>query len=333
MKGAIVRIKFCLRGVVMLVAAAVAALGAGAIQAQGWPARTITLIVPFPPGGFTDNVTRPIARELSRILGQPVVVDNRAGAGGKIGSEAIMRAPRDGYTIGLGVPATLSVLPLSDPKFSTDPQADFTPITLAIETYMTLVSHPSIAARTLKEFMAYAKANPGKLNFGTPGNATSYHFYSVLFNDAAGIEATHITYKGEAPALNDLLAGQIQYMFVAGGAKQHVDSGRVIALATTGPRRWEVLPEVPTMAEGGLTGYEATGWLGYVGPAGLPAEVVERLNRAFREALNAADVKRLLASQGYLVRGSSPNGFAAVIRADIDRFGKAIRSGKVKIEN
>lgn len=311
------------------------ALVVGAAQAQvpAWPTRPITLIVPFPPGGFTDNVTRPIARELSRILGVQVVVENRPGAGGKIGTEAVMRAPKDGYTIGLAVPATLSVLPLSDPKFSADPLSDVTPITLAIETYLTLVTHPSTPSRTLKEFIAYARANPGKLNFGTPGNATSYHFYLVLFNDAAGIDASNITYKGEGPALNDLLAGHIQYMMVAGGAKQYVDSGRINALATTGPRRWDVLPNVPTMNEAGLPGYEAAAWLGYVGPAGLAPDVTERLNSAFKQALSAPDVKSLLASQGYLVRGSSSKEFAAAIKTDLERFGKVIRSGKVKLEN
>ncbi len=313
--------------------AATCVMGVTQAQAQAWPAKPITLIVPFPAGGFTDNVTRPLAKEMSRVLGVQVVVDNRAGAAGKIGTEAVLRAPKDGYTIGLAVPATLSVLPLKDPKFPADPTADFTLITLAIETYSTLVINPSIPARNLKDFIAYARANPGKLNYGTPGNATSYHFNLVQFNDAAGIDAINVAYKGEAPALNDLLAGHVQYMMVAGGAKQHVDGGKIIPLATTGPRRWDVLPNVPTMTEAGLPGYVKSAWLGYMGPAGLPADVTARLNSAFKQALEAPEVKNLLASQGYIVRASSPAEFATAIKADLDGFSKVIKSGKVKFED
>ncbi|GMV46807.1 MAG: tripartite tricarboxylate transporter substrate binding protein [Burkholderiaceae bacterium] len=305
---------------------------ASAAFAQAWPSRAITLIVPFPAGGFADNVTRPIAQEMSRSLGQQVIVDNRAGAGGKIGTEAIRRAPKDGYTIGLAVPATMSILPLVDPGFTNDPLRDFTPISLAVETYSTIVVNPSLKVRTLAEFIAYAKANPGKIAYGTPGAATSYHFHTGMFLDAAGIDALHVPYKGEAPAVTDLVSGQIQFMLVAGGAKQHIDGGRLVALATTGPKRWSVLPDTPTTAEAGLPAFQTLGWLGYIGPAGMPPDVVARLNAAFTAALKAPDVQQVLGTSGYMIRGGSPDDLAKAIRSDLDRFGKALKSGKIKLD-
>lgn len=300
--------------------------------AQAWPSRPITLIVPFPAGGFTDNVTRPIAQEMSRSLGQQVIVDNRAGAGGKIGSDAIRRAPKDGYTIGLAVPATMSILPLVDPGFTNDPLRDFTPISLAVETYTTLVVNPALKIRTLAEFIAYAKANPGKLAYGTPGAATSYHFHTGMLLDAAGIEALHVPYKGEAPAVSDLISGQVQFMLVAGGAKQHIDAGRLVALATTGPKRWNVLPDTPTMAEAGLPGFQTLGWLGYIGPAGMPPDVVAKLNAAFGAALKSPEVQKVLGTSGYMVRGGPPEELATAIRRDLEHFGNALKSGKIKLD-
>lgn len=260
-------------------------------------------------------------------------VDNRPGAGGKIGTTAVMRAPKDGYTIGLAVPATLSVLPLTDPGLGRS-AGRRDPDHAGHETYLILSWSPSVPARTLKEFIAYARANPDKLNFGTPGNATSYHFHLARLTTRP--TSTRVTSRTRAKRrrwLVDLLAGRLQYMMVAGGAEQYLDAGKLHAIATTGPRRWDVLPNVPTVSEAGLPGYVASGWLGYIGPAGLPPEVTERLNSAFKQALNAPDLKNLLASQGYQVRGSSSREFATAIKIDLDGFGKLVRSGKIKLDN
>ena len=303
-----------------------------ALHAQAWPTKPVTLIVPFPPGGFTDNVTRAASQELARALGQPVIVENKSGAGGRIGTDAILAAPKDGYTIGLGVPATLSLLPIIDPKYA-NLTRQYAPITIAVRGYLGIAINPAhTKARTFKEFVANAKANPGKVAYGTPGAGTSYNLWGEVVADAAGFDPLHVPYKGEAPALNDLLGGQLQFMMVTGAAKPHVDAGKLLILATTGPERWSIFPNAPTLKEAGVPDIVASGWLAYIAPAGVPKDVLDKLNAAFAQALKQASVEKVLGNQGYTVVASKPEELASLVQSETARFGAIIKSGRVKLE-
>lgn len=304
-----------------------------AAHAQAWPAKPITLIVPFPPGGFTDNVTRAVSVELSKELGQPVVVDNRAGAGGRIGTTAIVGAPKDGYTIGLGVPATLSLLPVIDPKFA-NLKAQYAPITMAVRGYLGVAINPTHNKfRTFAEFVAYGKANPGKLTYGTPGAGTSFNLWGEVIADAAGFKPLHVPYRGEAPAVNDLLAGQIDFMLITGAIKPHVDAGKLQVLATTGAQRWSAFPDAPTLKEAGLSDVlVASGWMAFIAPAGVPKEVLNKLSAAFVKALRQPTVEKVLTSQGYTVVAGKPHEVTDTVQSEIKQFGAVVRSGKVVLE-
>jgi len=300
--------------------------------ADDWPSKPITLIVPYPPGGFADNVTRSLAAEVSKTLGQPVVVDNRTGASGRIGTDAIIRAPKDGYTIGLGVPATLSLLPATDPRYA-DLSRQITPITIAVRTEVGLAINPQrIPARNFKEFVAYARSRNGEMAYGSAGNATSSHLWSETLLEAVGVKAVHVPYKGEAPAVTDLLGGQVQFVLISGSVKPHVDSGKLMVIATSGEQRWKLFPDVPTLKELGLDGVAASGWLAYFGPAGVPAGVTEKLNSAFASALKQPSVQKLLEGQGYSAIGSTPQELSAVTAREIGQFDKIIKSGRVKLD-
>lgn len=301
-------------------------------MADNWPSKPITLIVPYPPGGFADNVTRTLAAEVSKTLGQQVVVDNRTGASGRIGTDAVLRAQKDGYTIGLAVPATLSLLPVTDPRYA-DLNRQITPITIAVRTDMGLAINPNqIPARNFKEFVAYARSRNGEIAYGSAGNATSSHLWSEAISNAVGIQSIHVPYKGEAPAVTDLLGGQVQYVLVSGSVKPHVDSGKLIVIATTGEARWKVFPDAPTLKELGVDGVVASGWLGYFGPAGLPAGITEKFNSAFVAALKQPAVQKLLDAQGYSAVGSTPQELSTVTSREIAQFDKIIKSGRVKLE-
>ena len=307
-------------------------LAALAVQAQAWPTKPVTLIVPYPPGGFTDNVTRAVSQELARGLGQPVIVENKAGAGGRIGTDAILNAPKDGYTIGLGVPATLSLLPIIDPKYA-GLGGRYAPITIAVRGYLGIAINPAHSKiRTFAEFVTHAKANPGKVAYGTPGAGTSFNLWGEVVADAAGFDPLHVPYKGEAPALNDLLGGQLQFMMVTGAAKPHVDAGKLLILATTGPERWSIFPNAPTLKEAGIPDVVASGWLAYIAPAGVPREVLDKLNAAFALALKQPSVEKVLGNQGYTVVASKPEELATLVQGEGTRFGKIIKAGRVKLE-
>lgn len=305
-------------------------LGATVAAAQGYPARPITLVMPYAPGGLTDIVTRAISDEVAKDLGQPLIIDTRAGAGGRIGLGVIKRAAKDGYTIGVAVPATLT-LPLIDPSTEYDPLKDFSYISIAVDTIMILVVNPKLPIQSAGELAAYGKANRDKLNYGTPGAATSFHMYSVLLNDMLGFDATHVPYKGEAQALSDIVGGSIQYMLAGAGALSFISSGRVRALATTSSRRAPALPGTPTLTELGFP-LVSQGWVGYIGPAGIPSDVMQRLSRAFTVALKSPRVEKAIIDMGYLVRAAGPVEFQSSIATSMDLFGGLIRSGKVKID-
>lgn len=315
----------------LLAVTSVAAFAQG--TAAGFPNRPITIINPYPPGGFADNVARVIAQETGKILGQSMVVENRAGASGKIGLDAVLNAPRDGYMIGLAVPGSLSLVPVTDPRYA-NLHAQITPITMAVRGYLALAINPAqVPARDIKAFAAWLKANEGKAAYGSAGVGTSYHLWAEAFNMAAGVNPTHVPYKGEAPALTDLLGGQIQYALVTGAARQHVESGRLMVLATTGAERWTALyPNAPTFKESGYPQVESSGWLGFVGPAGLPADVLARLNGALVQALRSPEVEKLLGAQGYSVVASTPQYLLDTTRREAEQLGQVIRSRGIKLE-
>lgn len=302
------------------------------VFAQSYPTRPITLVYPYPAGSTTDSAWRVIAQETSKQLGQPIVFENRAGASGKIGLAAVTAsAARDGYLLGI-INNTLSVLlPLMDPGFRAEAGKDFTPISLAIETYAALVANPGVPFRDIEGLVKYAKANPGKLNFGSAGSGTPSHLNVELLKRGAGIDVVHVPYKGEAPALNDLLGGQVQAYFGVGILKPHVEARKLIGLATTGPERWALFPNLPTFREAGYPGVLAASWLGLIGPSGLPRDVVARANRALSSALQEPEVRRKLAEQGWVTRPSTPEEFEARIKSDVERWTPIIRSANIKL--
>lgn len=298
---------------------------------SAWPEKPITIIVPYAAGGLTDAVTRALTEALGRELGQPVVVDNRAGAGGKIGMEQLKRAPKDGYTIGLAVPGTMVTLPLTDPNYGISPLKDFEPITAAVDTFTVLaVSKNVLPSGELKDFIALARSKPGKLNYGTPGAGTSFHFNNVFLANKLGIEAEHVPYKGESAALTDLAGGAIDYMLAGQAAKAFVDSGRIRALAVTSKQRVAAYPNVPTFRELGID-FTTDGWVGYVAPMGVPVAVLDRLNTAFVKAIQSPAVQRSFATMGYEPVGSSRQEFRKIIEGASRRYADILRTGAVKL--
>lgn len=308
------------------------ALSAGA-HAQAYPSKALRLIVPFAPGGGNDTIARAIGAQMSGSMGQQVVIDNRAGAGGVLGAEAAARAPADGYTLFLGGVGSHAVNPTLMPSLPYDAVKDFTPVSLIASAPSVLVVSPTVNARTVAELTAIAKASPGKLNYATNGNGSSSHLATLLYESLAGIQMTHVPYKGFAPALTDILGGQIQLMMnsIVALAPQ-VKAGKVRALAVSSRTRSSVLPDVPTMAEAGVAGYEAGSWYGILVPAGTPRDIVQRLNAEVVRAVKQPDVRERLAGEGADPIGSSPEEFAAHIKVEMTRLGKVIRDAKLKPE-
>jgi tripartite-type tricarboxylate transporter receptor subunit TctC len=301
--------------------------------AQDYPRRPVRLIVPFPPGGGNDIVARAVAQELGKSLGQQFVVDNRAGAGGAIGAELAARSPSDGYTLFLGGVGSHVVNPSLHAKLSYDPIGDFAPVMLIASAPSVLVVNPSLQAASVAEFTALAKANPGKLNYASNGNGSSAQLAAVLYESMAGVRMVHVPYKGVAPALVDLMSGEVQLMFgTLVAILPHIKAGRLRALAVTGRSRSALLPEVPTLAESGLAGYEAGSWYGILAPAGTPAAVVARLNAELNNAIRQPEVRERLAAEGADVIGGTPGEFAAHIGAELARMKKLVRDGGLKVE-
>jgi len=316
-----------------LVACALALSLSALAGAQDFPSKPIRLIVPFPPGGGNDTVARAIAQQASPALGQPIVVDNRPGAGGIVGAELAAKAPADGYTLFLGGVGSHAVNPNLHSKLPYDPVKDFAPITLLASAPSVLVVNPSVPAHSLAEFTAYARANPGKLNFASNGNGSSAQLAAVMYESMAGVTMVHVPYKGLGPALTDLLSGRVQLMFSSIVAiVPHIQAGRLRALAVTGRKRSALLPELPTIAESGFPGYEAGSWYGILAPAGTPRPIVERLHDELVKALKAPEVSQRLASEGAEVIGSTPEEFAAHIAAEKARMGRALRDAGIPME-
>jgi tripartite-type tricarboxylate transporter receptor subunit TctC len=322
-----------LRVVWSVVVAGLALLNALPAVAQDYPNRPITLVVPFPPGGSTSIVARIISDKLSEALGQQIVVDNRGSAGGTIGTRAVARSTPDGYTILLGYTGTLAIGPTLYPSAGYDPRKDFAPIGLIGHAPNSLVVHPSFAVHSVKELVVYAKANPGKVNYGSAGVGTVSHVSGVYFASAAGVNVTHIPYKGTGPALADLIGGHIPMAFAPIPATHaNIAEGKLRGLAVTSAKRSSLLPDVPTIAEAGVSGFEASLYYGLVAPAGTPRLIVDRLNKALRDALASDEVRKRLATDGAEPVPSTPEEYAAHIDEDETKWSKVVRESGAKAE-
>ncbi len=316
--------------------AAVAAAGTlsmvpfAAYAQAAFPSKPITIIVPFSAGGTTDILARVVGQFMSTDLGQPVVIDNRAGAGGNIGGQAAARATADGYTIFMGTVGTHAINQALYKKMPFDPIKDFAPLSRVAMVPNLLVANPSQPYKNVKELIAYAKANPGKVNFGSSGSGSSIHLSGELFKQMAGVDMQHVPYRGSAPAVSDLLGGQISIMFDnMPSAIAHVKGGKLRALAVTTAKR---SPAVPTIAESGVPGYEATSWFGLLAPAGTPAPVIAKLNASILKALANPEVKKKLAEQGAEAAGEKPEQFAAFIAAETAKWGKVVKESGASVD-
>jgi tripartite-type tricarboxylate transporter receptor subunit TctC len=313
------------------------ALGAfvcGAALAQGYPSRPLKLIVPFPAGGSSDLIGRALAKKMGEDLGQQLIVENRAGAGGTIGVGALARSPADGYTLGLGTVSTLGMAPVVRAHPPYDPLAAFAPVSLVASAPFILVVNASVPASSLQELIALARARPGTLNFASIGDGTLQHFTGESFKSLARVDIVHVPYKGVAPALVDLLSGQVQIGFdiLASFQLQNVQSGRLRALAVLGPARVAQLPSLPTAAEAGLAGLEVTAWFGLIAPKGTPPEIVARLNAGVRKAVASAELREAIATQGLEPAADSPQEFAGIIEKEIARWAKVVKTSGFKVE-
>lgn len=302
-------------------------------QAQDYPNKPVKLIVPFPPGGGTDILARPIAQKLSEKWGQPVIVENRGGAGGNIGTKAAAEATPDGYTLIFGVLGTHAVNQslYANPGF--DSTVDFAAITMVANTPNILVVHPSVPVKTMADLIAYAKANPGKLNYASPGNGSPSHLATEIFKSMAGIQITHVPYKGSGPAMADMLGGQTQVWIAnAPVVLQHIESGKLRALATTSAKRPVVAAGIPTIAEAGLTGYEADTWYGVFAPAKTPQPILDQLNKDIVAVLNLPDIRQKFANEGAEIVADSSASFTQKLRADVAKWKKVIADLNLRAE-
>ena len=301
-------------------------------QAQTWPAKPIRMILAFPPGGPTDIVARVLAQKLGEQLGQQVLVDNKPGAGGNIGAELASKAPNDGYTIFYNTSAIV-INPALYGKASYDTLKDFVPVVLTAAIPMVLVVNPTLPAKNMKEFVDLVKAKPGQINYSSSGSGTITHLASAMLSAQMGMSTQHVPYKGSAPGLVDLAAGQTQFMTdTINTALPYIKDGRLRAIAVTSAKRSQVLPDLPTFNESGLPGFDAAAWQGVVLPAGTPAEIVTRLNAEINKAMQDVGVRARLAGQGADVLGSTPAEYAAYIRAEMPRWARAIKESGAKAE-
>ncbi len=317
--------------------AALAAIGIVAFPAptcaQSYPSKPIRLVVPFPAGGSLDVVARAIGQKLTDAWGQPVIIDNRPGAGGNIGADLVAKSAPDGYTILEGALSTHAVNVSLYARMPYDPIKDFVPITLVAVTPNVLVINPSLPVNSVPELVAYAKAHPGKLSFGSGSNGSAGHLAGELFKTEARVDMVHIPYKGGAPAMQDLLGGQIQLMFDnLANSMQQVRAGKLKALAVTTARRSPLVPELPTLSETGLPGFDIYTWWGFMAPAGTPKEIVFKWNAEVTRILNTPEMKSFFAQQGAEPAPTSPEQFAALIRSEIPKYAKIVKDSGAKVD-
>jgi tripartite-type tricarboxylate transporter receptor subunit TctC len=300
---------------------------------QNYPTRPVRFVVPFAPGGSVDTLARTIGPRLADAMGQQIVVDNRPGGNGNIGMEVVAQSRPDGYTLVLGYIANLAIFPSLSSKLPYDPVKDFAPVTQIASSPNVLTAHPSVPAKSLKELVALAKAKPGEVSFASTGVASVGHLTGELLNSLAGMKMTHVPYKGGGQAIIDLLGGHVQVMFSGfSAAMPHIKSGRIRALAVTGAMRSPALPEVPTLAEQGFPGVEATAWYGVLAPAGTPQAVIARLHDEFVKVLNLPDVVRKLDGLGFEIVGSTPEAFGAYINSETVKWAKVVKASGAKAD-
>lgn len=320
-----------IRPIVATIALAAAAL-CGTANAQNYPSKPVTIVVPFSPGGATDIMSRTLAERLKARLGQPVIVENKPGAGTMIASEHVAKAVPDGHTVLLAA-SSLGIAPALYSKVNYDPIKDFTPISLVASVVHVLSVHPSVPAKNVGELVNWAKANPSKANYGSVGAGTSTHLESELFNTMAGTKMEHVPYKGSAPALLDLVGGNINVMFDAyASSKPFINDNKIRLLAVTTAQRSKLLPNVPTVAESGLPGYEAMPWLGFVAPAHTPAAVVNKFHSELMEVLKEPAVQEKFQSLGLEIIGNKPAEFSAFLKNDIVKWAKVVKDSGAKAD-
>ena len=301
-------------------------------DAQSYPSRPLRFVIPFPPGGGADNLARIVGQKAGDSLGQQIVIDNRAGAGGNIAAEVVAKAAPDGYTLLQGNVAHAISTSLYR-KLNYDLLKDFVPVTQLASIPFMLVVYPSLPAGSVKELIALAKSNPGQLSYGSSGNGGPSHLAMELFKSMAGLEMRHIPYKGAAPATTDLIAGQVQMMFfTVSVALPHIKSGRLRGLAVASGRRIPLAPDFPTMVEAGVPGFEATTWFGVLVPAGTSSDAVKKLHSVFASALSAPDVRDRLVNQGFELVGSAPGEFGAYVKAEIPKWAKVVKASGATID-
>ena len=316
-----------------LIAALVLFAAAGALAQQNYPSRPIHIVAPFEAGGATDIMARMIAQKFAESLGQPVIVDNRPGAGGGIGTAAVAKSPADGYTIVFGNLAPNAINPSIYTNLQYDAGKDFAPISVVATVPLILVTPSSSPARSVRELIALAKSAPGKLNFGSPGVGSVAHVVGEMFNTMAATRLMHVPYKGGAPAVRATLTGEVSMMFATViSAKPHIRSGKLRALGITSAERSPVAPDIPTIAESGLPGFEVDVWFGLLAPAATPRAIVERLAHEVRRALDAPEIRAKFAELSAVPSPTTPDQFAAIIRADIAKWAKVVKESGAKIE-
>ncbi len=315
-----------------LATGSLAFLGAPAASAQEFPSRPIKLVAPLAPGGATDLVARVLAERAGKILGQPLVVENRPGAGGTVGSALVVQSPPDGHTLLMGTIGTLAISPAMYPKMPYDTDRDLTPVVLVAGGQFALVVHPSFPARNFEEFLEQARAQPGKINYGSAGNGSTLHLGMELLASMAGLQLTHVPYKGSGPLVTALAAGEVQVGLPdVPSVMQFVRSGRLRALAVTGMQRDPTLPDVPTVTESGIRGYDVVVWLGVMAPARTPPEIIKRLNEAMVRALREPEVSARLKEFGMQVYASSPSEFARFLSAERAKWEPIVKSSGATI--
>lgn len=319
--------KLALRAVLVLALCTSASPGTGLAASDEFPSRPLRLIVPFPAGSSADLVGRTIAQRLSKQMGQTVVVDNRAGAGGVIGQDAVARSPSDGYTLGLATVSTLAVARTTDLKLPYDPNASFEPVSLVAEGAFVVVVHPSVQATTLPELIQVAKTHPGELNYYSIGSGTLHYFAGEEFKRLAGVDIVHVPYKGSAAALIGLLAGEVQVGFdlLSSFRVQNIESGKLKAIAVAGPSRLPQLPAVPTTSEAGLDRFRVNAWFGIVAPRGVPLERIQSLNKEIQIAVASPDVTEVLTAQGLRPVSSSAPEFRTFIRKEVMKWSESAK--------
>lgn len=320
-----------LKSLVFAALCAVAAAAAASAGAQSFPAKPIKIVVPYAPGGATDLLARTVGQHMSEHMGQPVIVDNRPGANGMLGSTVVAKAPADGYTIGIASPGNHAANQSLYKDMPYDTIKDFTEISLAVDAPMILVANPKLGVKSVAELIKLAKAQPNSISYASGGSGSSMHLAMAQFASMADIQMNHIPYKGSGNSYIDLLGGRVTLLVdVLPSSLPHVQSGKLLALATAGTKRLPELPNVPTMAEAGLKGYSANSWYGFVGPANLPKDVLAKLNAAIVAALRDPEVAKKLSAAGLQIVASTPEQFTAFVKAEVDKAARIIKAANIQ---